>query len=345
MPPLPEPEPTPEVTEAPAWLAISRGAAFFLGVYTLIGVFGELRHPGFDASLWWVDLRPLPTPAARGVLSLGGVLFIGFAARPQMASFRRRLTFVVAFGLFAASLWNALAFYTQWRKGQIVSGFPVPFSLHVAAALAVVVAGVVTHFEANSRPMRTLFLFLLTVVVCAAGFPLAQMYCFGMTDHRRQADVAVVFGCGVRDDGLPSAALSDRIAAGCELYKAGLVRKLVFSGGSREGAESEPEVMRREAVGLGVPESDLILDAKGVDTQETVDNTVAIFRDRGLREVLVVSHFYHLPRIKLAYHRAGVEVSTVPARQQQPLQDLPRYQAREVLATWLYYVRPLLEKE
>jgi hypothetical protein len=55
--------------------------------------------------------------------------------------------------------------------------------------------------------------------------------------------------------------------------------------------------------------------------------------------VLAVSHFYHLPRIKLAYQRAGLDVCTVPARQGRWLSQIPYNMAREVAAFWVYYVR------
>ena len=46
-----------------------------------------------------------------------------------------------------------------------------------------------------------------------------------------------------------------------------------------------------------------------------VRNTEALFNQLHARRVLVVSHFYHLPRVKLAYQRAGREVYTVPAKE------------------------------
>jgi hypothetical protein len=57
------------------------------------------------------------------------------------------------------------------------------------------------------------------------------------------------------------------------------------------------------------------------------------------RRVLAVSHFYHLPRIKLSYQRAGFEVYTVPARQKYLLSQMPYNMAREVAAFWAYYVK------
>jgi uncharacterized SAM-binding protein YcdF (DUF218 family) len=64
-----------------------------------------------------------------------------------------------------------------------------------------------------------------------------------------------------------------------------------------------------------------------------------LFRAWQARRVLAVSHFYHLPRIKLSYQRAGFEVCTVPARQKNVLSQLPYSMVREVAAFWAYYVK------
>jgi hypothetical protein len=55
--------------------------------------------------------------------------------------------------------------------------------------------------------------------------------------------------------------------------------------------------------------------------------------------LLAVSHGYHLPRIKAAYRRSGVEVYTVPARETRTLARKPVLIAREVVATWAYFFR------
>ena len=64
---------------------------------------------------------------------------------------------------------------------------------------------------------------LITLAVCAVAFPLAQMYCYGNTDYRREADVVVVFGCRVYKDGTPSDALKERVQTACRLYLEGYV--------------------------------------------------------------------------------------------------------------------------
>lgn len=176
-------------------------------------------------------------------------------------------------------------------------------------------------------------------IACFGLFPMALMLFFGNTDYRRPADAIVVFGARAYDDGRLSDALEDRMRTACELYRAGLARKLVVSGGPGDGDIHETEAMRRYAIEHGVAAEDIFMDADGLNTAATVRNTVPLFREWQVQRVLAVSHFYHLPRIKLAYQRAGFEVYTVPARQNHWLSQIPYNIAREVAAFWVYYLR------
>ena len=99
--------------------------------------------------------------------------------------------------------------------------------------------------------------------------------------------------------------------------------------------------MRGIAMSAGVPGDAILLDEAGVNTDATVRNTVEAFSQLEIRRVLVVSHAYHLPRVKLAYQRAGWDVRTVPARQSRRLRNEPIYVAREIVAIWAYYLRPV----
>jgi uncharacterized SAM-binding protein YcdF (DUF218 family) len=97
--------------------------------------------------------------------------------------------------------------------------------------------------------------------------------------------------------------------------------------------------MRGYALKHGVRAKDIFIDNLGVNTEATVRDTTPLFQQWRAHRVLVVSHFYHLPRIKLAYQRAGVEVCTVPARQKRFLGQIPYNMAREVAAFWDYYLK------
>jgi vancomycin permeability regulator SanA len=321
--------------------ALPRGFALFLGGFSLFNLLGEFYSCGFDANLWWIDLRLLPSMAAKAMLLVSGICFVGFAFRPPRSVWRKTLTLSCASALGIATLFNAIECYALLARGAITITIPLPLSLLITVALATILAGTL-HIRTQPASLSNGIIPALTVaLVCVITFPLAQMLCFGKTDYRRSADVAVVFGARVYADGRPSDALADRVRTACQLYQDGLVKKLIFSGGPGDGPVGETESMKRMAVRLGVRAQDIMEDAAGLNTQATVRNTGAIFKELHASRVLAVSHFYHLPRIKMTYHREGWEVYTVPAKETYLLRQLPYNMAREVAALWTYYLRPL----
>ncbi|MHC4354827.1 MAG: YdcF family protein [Planctomycetota bacterium] len=323
--------------------AVSRGLAFFLGAFSLLNVLGDLLSPGFDSNHWWIDLRPIHSPAADIFLAAAAVFLLAYSIRPVLSAERRILTYAFVAALFLVTAWNAVTFYVLVIRRTIRSGFPVAFSVFVCGALATVLISLgeqkkTRRKKAQLRPRVTL---VATVMICMVGLPFAQMFCFGPTDYRRPADAIVVFGARVYADGRVSDALADRVRTGCELYKDGLAKRIIFSGGPGDGDVHETEAMRAMALKLGVPAQAIMLDRDGINTRATVSNTCAMFEDSEIRRVLAVSHFYHLPRIKMSYQRQDLEVYTVPAKESYTLTAMPYFMARETAALWVYYLRPL----
>ncbi|MBN1125195.1 MAG: YdcF family protein [Sedimentisphaerales bacterium] len=318
-----------------------RPMALFVGGFSVLNLVGQWRYPGFDANLWWIDLRFVPPETGRFFLFLASSFLLVFSIRPKLRLWRKWITFGFVLLLYLVCIWNVVVFYVLLAQGKIRAGVPVPFSLLVSMGFEVIgIAIVAGRGEVSRAKERRIFLFVPTL--CIVLFPLAQMFFFGMTDYRRPADVVVVFGARVYSDGRLSLALSDRVRTGCELYKEGLAKYLVLSGGPGDGAVHETEAMRRFAIEQGVPQEAILLDAGGVNTKATVDNTVEMVAGIGKQRVLVVSHFYHLPRIKMTYQRAGLDVYTVPAEQTRILAGMPRYLLREIVAIWVYYLRSLV---
>jgi uncharacterized SAM-binding protein YcdF (DUF218 family) len=97
--------------------------------------------------------------------------------------------------------------------------------------------------------------------------------------------------------------------------------------------------MRARAVAAGVPGEAILLDEAGIDTARTVRNTAALMRREGLASALVVTHYYHEPRAKMLFDRAGVRAFTVPAKMQRRLYKEPYFIAREVGAYWNSFAR------
>lgn len=350
-----------------------RGIALFLGLFGLANLLGEFVTPGFDATLWWIDIPGCPRFLERGFLGWSAICLLWFALSRQLSRSAKIGHAVTLAILFEVSVWNAATVSTLIESTEIRTRSPVSFSTFVTAALAVVLCGVwatrtkrgnesecqrvadpgdppppdnPAHFlstrEAPAtaskcwRPIAIGSTFLL----CALGFPVAQMYCYGGTDYRRAADLIVILGAKVHSDGEVSAALDERLQTGCELYHQGLAPRLLMSGGPSLGHIHETEAMRDRAITLGVPADAILLDRDGLNTQLTAEHTVRFCQSRGWQRVLAVSQFYHLPRVKLAFHRNGMEVYTVPAEVRYRMRALPYFMLREVAALWMYYLYP-----
>lgn len=339
-----KPEPPPEIF-APAWQAVARGVAFFLGAFLLLILLGEVRGASHDANLGWIDLRPCSAEVARGLLGACGSLLLLFAVHPIMPGFFRGLTILAVLALFGAALWNSYVFYQQFRAGEIHAKIPVAFPLHVAALSAVVFSGLIGLRGRSSNLSRDLFLAMFSAALCVASFPLAQFFCQGKVDNRRAADVAVVFACDVPPGAKLEQTLETRVRAACQLYEEKLVRKLILVAGPGKQGEEETEILRRLAVEQGVPEADLIPDTSGSAVESAVQGTLDLCEKNDLHNLLVVSDFYLLPRIKLCFRRFGKDVDTVPAVSEAGDKS-PRASnealAQEASALWVFYIQPLV---
>ena len=145
--------------------------------------------------------------------------------------------------------------------------------------------------------------------------------------------VAIVFGAGYWPNGALSLVLQERLDAAIELYQAGKVQKLLFSGDNRIVEYNEPERMRIYAVKQGVPGEDIVLDYAGRRTYDTCYRARDIF---GLSQATLVTQRYHLPRAIETCGALGLGVVGYSAdRYQHRGYYMIRYRLREIPALWL----------
>ena len=322
------------------WLvaAVARGLAFFVGAFTLVNVVALSRF-GADFNIWWVAVPGVGRTIAVALYVLVGAALVGYAAAPRMRPWRRWATFGLALGFAAVTAWNGAGFYLTWRAGEIRPGVPFPLSFVLCAALVFVAWAGLRSPAPRRRRLAAAAVLAAVAAACVLLFPVAQVFFFGKTDYRRPADVVVVFGAQVHESGLASTSLRDRMNTGVQLYKDGVVKYVIVSGGVGDSGYNEALVMRDMAVAAGVPEAAVVIDSNGVSTNATVADTVPFFGRDGWRRILAVSQYYHLPRIKLAYQRAGWNVLTVPAGTSSPIPQTPQFVVREIPAFWVYYAR------
>jgi SanA protein len=143
---------------------------------------------------------------------------------------------------------------------------------------------------------------------------------------------AIVFGAGLRYDGSPTAVLRDRVETAAQLYFNGKVEKLLMSGDNSTIDYNEPESMRQYAIGLGIPDEDIVLDYAGRRTYDTCYRAKAIF---GLDRAILVTQDFHLPRALYLCNALGVEAVGVQANNIY-YRKISRlfWQARELFATF-----------
>jgi SanA protein len=120
-----------------------------------------------------------------------------------------------------------------------------------------------------------------------------------------QMPAAIVFGAGIN-----SLEFHDRIRTAVSLYKSGRVAKLLMTGDNRFINYNEPIAMKKAAVSLGVPEEDITCDFAGFRTYDSLYRARDIF---GLRQAVLVSQRYHLPRAIFLAQSLGLEVVGVDA--------------------------------
>ncbi|WP_321814704.1 MULTISPECIES: YdcF family protein [unclassified Paraburkholderia] len=141
----------------------------------------------------------------------------------------------------------------------------------------------------------------VTVWVAAAVWVCAR----GLSMPYERADVAVVFGNALEDDGTPKPILAARLDVALRCYQAGECPWLFVSGSIDGPGLDEAGAMRTYLLARGVPDARIVVDRAGDNTLATARHAVAWMRSQGLSRVVLVSQYYHLPRARFAFQEAG----------------------------------------
>ena len=124
------------------------------------------------------------------------------------------------------------------------------------------------------------------------------------------AQVAIVPGALVEPDGDMSAMLADRVKQAAALWHAGKVEKILVSGDHGAWAYDEPGTMRKALVADGVPPEDVFEDHAGFETWATMVRARSIF---GVRDAVVVTQGFHMPRALYLADAAGIDATGLTA--------------------------------
>jgi len=147
---------------------------------------------------------------------------------------------------------------------------------------------------------------LLAAGAAIVGFPIwaAAAVVLDANGHRPdpggQWDAIVVAGCKVNPDRRASLSLVRRTTRAVALWQAGRAPVIVLTGGSGEWPPTEAEAAAVIARNLGVPDRNLILESRSINTAE---NARFASQLTPAKRVIVVTDTYHVFRCEWLFRQ------------------------------------------
>jgi uncharacterized SAM-binding protein YcdF (DUF218 family) len=122
--------------------------------------------------------------------------------------------------------------------------------------------------------------------------------------------VIIIFGCGVRPDGSPSATLRRRVEAAFRF--GGVTADYMPTGGIGRHPPSEASVMAGLLQDFGVPPGQITLEQTATNTMASARACAILLQGRP-GPVFAASSGYHLPRCVMLLRLAGVAARGCPS--------------------------------
>ncbi len=126
------------------------------------------------------------------------------------------------------------------------------------------------------------------------------------------ADAAIVLGAAIWN-GQPSPVFEERIKHAIDLYQAGRVKALIFTGGVGEGEDiAESIAASHYAIAHGVAPQNVFCETASHFTHENLLGAKAIVETQGFNRVLVVSDPLHMRRALTMARDFGLDAYSSP---------------------------------
>jgi len=151
---------------------------------------------------------------------------------------------------------------------------------------------------------------LLVLIVMYFAVSLFQVWSTGQSHHQGSVDAIVVMGAA-QYDGRPSPQLQARLDHVVELWNQGVAPTVIVTGGNQPGDRfTEAESSTNYLVEQGVPAVVILAEDTGHSSWESLQNVVALARERGITRIVLVSDPYHTLRVRLMAEELGFQAYT-----------------------------------
>jgi uncharacterized SAM-binding protein YcdF (DUF218 family) len=142
---------------------------------------------------------------------------------------------------------------------------------------------------------------------------------------------------------------ADRITQALQLYRMGKIKKILITGGqglNPTNPYSEAELLKRFLIMTGMPETDILIEEKSVNTRENAVFTKEFLKKNGIaidQEFVLITSAFHMPRSKKCFDKVGLKTIPFPVDyySHDLKYDLPEflYPRPEALVNWQVLVK------
>jgi uncharacterized SAM-binding protein YcdF (DUF218 family) len=129
----------------------------------------------------------------------------------------------------------------------------------------------------------------------------------GVTNLNKTATDRTFFGKG-----------ADRITQALQLYRMGKIKKILITGGqglNPTNPYSEAELLKRFLIMTGMPDTDILIEEKSVNTRENALFTKEFLKKNGIatdQEFVLITSAFHMPRSKKCFDKVGLKTIPFP---------------------------------
>jgi uncharacterized SAM-binding protein YcdF (DUF218 family) len=186
----------------------------------------------------------------------------------------------------------------------------------------------------------------LTISVFVLGFILIFVTIYSYKDdseainHKNfEFDAGVVLGAAVWGGNRPSPVLRERINKGYELYKNGLIKSIVLTGGGSPGEMTEADVGKNELIKKGVDEKSIFIENRSNSTLEQITYIYRnLYKTYKWKELIIITDNFHLLRSKQMCSFFGMNVRTTASDTPLSSESTFYYCLKESFAIILFWL-------
>lgn len=137
--------------------------------------------------------------------------------------------------------------------------------------------------------------------------------------HQVKGDVIVMLGAGATldtDDFDGRGELvgfgANRLLTTARLYKKTLLPIIVSGGAVFKDSGNEAAIAKRQLISLGIPSNKIFLENKSLNTEQNVEFTSQILKNKKFKQPILVTSAFHMERAVLNFSKTGIRVVPYP---------------------------------